>query len=279
MTEPIPMPTPPLELLTLEVSAVPAAAISGFPCPIVLVLRNPATATVRAGLPGISDLGPPTELRARWRGGSRVLAEREALPVGVRFGIAATFTLQPGAARRMLVDLSELFDELPCGRGELEIDYQRSSGRCALSIEAPGGADRRFAARRPPNRSWRATLLSQPVEPGVLEQLSPLACETLALYLAQGVAVRAALLSEVDERLFEQLPKTLAPEAAASRYELAVSRNEPSSAALRAATVQRWPEIGWRLDEVDAWRGNLKLLREMFGDCPVEPPPLARRRR
>ena len=56
-------PLPPTVPLTLTIQT-PGVPVAGFPCLVVLHLRNPANASKRAGLPVLEDLGPPTDRKS-----------------------------------------------------------------------------------------------------------------------------------------------------------------------------------------------------------------------
>jgi hypothetical protein len=265
--------TPPPTTLQLELFA-PPLCVAGFPCSIAVELRNPASAAGGAIVPALSDLGPPTQIRASWRTAEGVVARVEAVPPGYEEGGALRVSFAPGTARRMLVDVQELL-ALPLGAGELEIDYEiaKAKARVRFAVVAPSAADSRFAALLPAGRSWRSALLSGAIDPRECAELSTAARESLALYLAYAAAVRGESLAVLPTEPFAALPWPLDAEAHAFIYELERAREDPRAGSSRRALVQRWPGLVWRADRVDAGHGALKVLRDIYGArAPVNSP-------
>ncbi len=208
-------------------------------------------------------------------------------------GFLGRFTLAPGASRRMLVDISNRTCRVSPGRYKLEARYRLFKGSAtaqpvSITLVEPDEQDAAIAARlRVQNDlqesswghfilyNWRTIYTRPPVPWDEIvslravdaSALSEAGREALALHLFLHRAVYgprgvAALNPRVTET-FARGP--LEGEAALLRLEILTARNDPAAPVERAAILERFPELAWRVEEIETGCGRLADLRQTNG--------------
>ena len=189
----------------------------------------------------------------------------------------------PGQAWRSLYDLAEVHADMPSGHYEIVASFSLN-GDFARSrparIEVRSTSPKDLAVARhlrstndAQEASWRAFLTDNWSTPDV-SGLSEKGRNRLAYYLylhrvAYGARALAALDPKEPER-FGHGP--LEAEVAVLRFEILHAAKRPEQAGIKAAILERWPGLAWRIHDIDEGHGLMTVLRTVQGVERSEPP-------
>ena len=258
--------------------------LAGFPFLVSVELRN-VSANVFELLPPYTLFNPGGPITLTLRGAGREWTwpakprRMEGEPGGIEF--------RPGSAWLALQDLSELHPDIPAGHYELTAtaifsgDVARSA-TVAFQIRPASHHDHEIAAKlRAANAakvsSWRAFVQDNWTTPDTTG-LSADARAQLAYYLfLHRAAYGPTAVPALDPGAVEKLGRgILEPEAAVLRLEILAAAKRPEAAGITRAVLERWPGLGWRVDEIHSGRGFLTDLRMSYGveqgDAPKDRP-------
>ncbi|WP_437290684.1 hypothetical protein [Sorangium sp. So ce406] len=248
--------------------------VLGFPLHVAI--------TVCADRPGACIRRLP---RASWAGNAGAIGVRlaragtgeevvrvEPSPIVIRELGTPVFLLDPGACRRMLIDVSSYLPAgIEPGSYALAIVYAAppdrvESPRVPIELAAPSPEEQKELRRLAPEiarfGSWgRWTSLppdggapvADRVEPG-----DPLRFNRILRYLMYG----PDSLCDVDPALLDVLDGVYAPEAHALRAELHAARGDAARFAEQAELIRtRYPGLAWWIDRIEAGQSELGFVR------------------
>lgn len=258
----------------MMIEAAPRYLI-GLPILVAVTLENRSTDTDFYGLPQLDPMSTRGPVRARWAAveGGVVMQTRFAAPEED----VAGFTLGPGEAAQLLVDLSNMATELQPGRYHMSLalaegQHLRRSNEVEVELVTPSAADAaeakrlRMLGRGPVDTGAWAAFLSANWNT-VTSTLSADASRSAALHLFlhyaaygpdQPATINPALLSAISE-------PQLDAEVAALEHELAVARHDPNAAAMRVQMLSAHPGLAWRAEANDKGEGVIAMMRRSVG--------------
>lgn len=273
-------PAPPAEIMDtvapqVTVEADPEYRV-GFPMVVAVTLRNTTVGTTWSTLPAFDllALSVPVQFTFVTASGRRIDLPTRSLRGGE--GPPDGISLGPGEARTMLFDISELDPPLTPGAYTLESLYRTRHGSypappLPVAIVAPSHEDgvnaaRLRSAQNAPEPSWSRFLDEGRADLPEVE-LSPEGWRALAFHESVHRAVYGHLaLKAIDPALFDGFKAgPLAGEAALIRLELWLARGDGRAARVREKLLVQWPGLRWRVEEIDAGRGWLAVLRRTVG--------------
>jgi hypothetical protein len=189
----------------------------------------------------------------------------------------------PGQGWRSLYDLEEIHPDIPAGHYELVASFSLNGdvassrpARIEVRPSSPkdlSAAHRLRSANDAHEPSWRAFLTNNWSTPDV-SGLSEKGLHRLAYYLylhraAYGPRALAALDPKEPEH-FAHGP--LEAEAAVLRFEILHAAKRPEGAGIKAAILERWPGLAWRIHDIEEGHGLMTVLRTVQGVERSEPP-------
>lgn len=244
----------------------------GFPMVVQVTVKNSTRTRSWYALPACRLLKAPGPVAFRFTGAAGQVVELAAAATRAGEGPARGFDLEPGQARTMLFDMSELDPALSAGAWNLTGVYTTPRGTSvspaiAVTLVAPTREDSAAAAMLRAAHGTGAPSWSRLLDDGPPElpevALSAAAWRQLAFHEAvHRVVVGTPSLDQVDPATFDGFDGTpLAGEAALLRLELLEARGDSGAAALRATIAGSWPGLRWRLEEMTAGSGWLSGLR------------------
>lgn len=189
------------------------------------------------------------------------------------------FSLLTGQSSRQLLDLSNLGVRFEPGVYRLSAAlrmgrHARSSNSIELEIAPPPSADlagitalRQMGQAASDTGAWAPFLTRNPRAVAVPTSISAVSRELLLLhlFLHQAAYGQATLSGLSLEPLATIKEPSLQAECAALRYELLVSRHDPSAPTHRSAMLSRYAGLSFRAEAVDRGEGQLAQWRKAFG--------------
>ncbi|KYF88528.1 hypothetical protein BE17_41420 [Sorangium cellulosum] len=248
--------------------------VLGFPLHVALTLCADPPSTCVRGLPLASWAGNAGAIGIRLidPATGNVVLSHEPFPVVLPELGTSTFTLSPGACRRMLVDVSRFLPaDLAPGRYDLVILYGAPSRLiespvARVELAAPSAAEREELDRLEPELalvgSWGRWTNLRPRHGERIEpprgSLDPLRFNRVLRYLMFGPEG----LSDVDPALLDVLHGVYEPEFHALLAELYAARGDAARLAEQAAIIRTsYPGLAWWIDEIEAGRSAIAAAR------------------
>lgn len=248
--------------------------VLGFPLHVAITVCADRPGTCIRRLPRASWAGNAGSIGVRLARADTgaVVVRTEPSPIVLRELGTPVFLLEPGACRRMLIDVSShLPAGLEPGAYALAIVYAAPPDRVEsppvpIELEAPGPEEQEELRRLAPELarvgSWgRWTSLAPeggaPVS-GRVEPGDPLRFNRILRALMYGPEP----LCDVDPALLDVLDGVYAPEAHALRAELHAARGDAARFAEQAEIIRtRYPGLAWWIDRIEAGQSELGFVR------------------
>jgi hypothetical protein len=248
--------------------------VLGFPVHVAITVCADHPGTCRRRLPLASWAGNAGAIGIRLVAPATgdVVVRVEPWPVVLPELGTSTFTLCPGACRRMLVDVSPFLPaDLGPGRYDIAMIYRAPPDRLEswavpIDLASSSAEERQDLDRRSPERaragSWgrwtnlpprAGDLVEPPRGPG-----DPLRFNRVLRYLMYGPET----LSLVDPALADVLYGVYEPESHALRAELYAARGDAARFAEQGAIIRTsYPGLAWWIDRLEAGRSELAFWR------------------
>lgn len=267
--------TPPITL------SARSECLLGFPCFVAVTLYNPTEVRTWYRLPWGDPLKAPGPVAFTLTASDGRIIQLPGAPVLAGEAPLRGVTLEPGASRTLLLDLSDYEPEVTPGPWRLDAAYESRSGSSsaapvAVTFVAPSPEDARgagalksAAADRFP--TWLALALSGPDTLPDIE-LSPAAWRELAFHeLLHRILHARQPPAAVDSSICDGFEGDfLEPEVALLRLELLLARNDSSAVALAEALLAAHPGLRWRVERIREGRGWIARGRRVSESQPSE---------